>query len=142
MLLMKYKKCNDKVVVRIDKGEEIVKALKQICSSLDIKLGMIIGIGATDKATIGLFDMKTKQYHSTEFVGDHEIAPLYGNISTMDGNVYIHLHVNLCNKKHVSFGGHLNSAIVSATFEGVITIIHGKVERIFDDTTGLNLLSF
>ena len=139
---MEYKKFYDKVVVRIDRREEIVETLKKICKTLDIKLGIITGIGATDRASIGLFDIKTKKYYSTEFIGDHEIAPLYGNITKKDGDIYLHLHVNICNKKHVSFGGHLNSALVSATFEGVITVIDGDVERKFNSDSGLNLISF
>ena len=139
---MNYKKFGDKVFVRIDRGEEIVETLKQVCNKLSIKAGTIIGIGATDKAIIGLFDVKTKQYHSKELVGDHEIVPVCGNISTMNDEIYLHLHVNLCNAEHNSFGGHLNSAVVSATFEGVIDIIDGKIDRIFDENIQLNLLTF
>ena len=137
---MDYKKIGEKVFVRIDSGKEIVETLTQVCKKLDITAGTITGIGATDKAIIGLFDVKTKKYHSKELVGDHEIAPVYGNISTMNNEVYLHLHVNLCNSEHKSFGGHLTSAVVSATFEAVIDIINGKIERAFDATTGLNIL--
>jgi hypothetical protein len=137
---MDYKKIGEKVFVRIDSGKEIVETLTQVCKKLDITAGTITGIGATDKAIIGLFDVKTKKYHSKELVGDHEIAPVYGNISTMNNEVYLHLHVNLCNSEHESFGGHLTSAVVSATFEAVIDIINGKIEREFDATTGLNIL--
>ena len=84
--------------------------------------------------------MSSKKYLSKELVGDHEITPVCGNISTMNGEVYLHLHANLCNAEHKSFGGHLNSAVVSATFEGVIDIIDGKVDRKFDEKIGLNLL--
>ena len=139
---MDYKKIGGKVFVRIDKGEEIVETLTQVCKKLDIAAGTVMGIGATDKAIIGLFDVKTKKYHSTELVGDHEIAPVYGNISMMDNEIYLHLHVNLCNYEHKSLGGHLTSAVVSATFEGVIDIINGKIEREFDSTAGLNLVKF
>ena len=137
---MDYKQFGNRVVVRIDKGKEIIATLKQICTELEIKAGTIIGIGATDKATIGLFDLKTKRYCSKEFTGDHEIAPIYGNISTMNDEVYLHLHANLCNAEHKSFGGHLNSAVVSATFEGIIDIIDGDIKREFDEKTGLNLI--
>ncbi len=137
---MDYKKFDKKVFVRIDTGEEIVETLKQLCKDLDIKAGTITGIGATDKATIGLFDVKTEKYHSKEFVGDHEIAPLYGNISTMNGEVYLHLHITLGNSEHMSFAGHLTSAVVSATFEGVIDIINGEIDREFDENIKLNLL--
>ena len=137
---MKYKQFGKKVIIRIDQGEEIVESLTQICNSLKINFGTITGLGAVNKVTIGLFDTKTKEYHSTELTGDHEIAPLYGNITSMNNKPYLHLHANLCDNKHKSFGGHLNKAIVSATFEGIIDIIDGKVERKFDSNIKLNLL--
>ena len=137
---MNYKQFNNKVVVRIDKGEEIVDCLKKICKEINIKLGSIVGIGSTDKVTIGLLNTKTKKYQSKEFTGDHEIAPLVGNISMMNGEVYLHLHVTICNVEHKALGGHLTSAVVSATFEGIIDIIEGQVTREYNDEVGLNLL--
>jgi hypothetical protein len=138
---MNYKRFENKVVVRIDKGEEIVDQLKTICKKLDIKLGSIVGIGATDKITISLLNTKTKKYQSKEFTGDHEIAPLVGNITVMNGEVYLHLHVTICNVEHKALGGHLTSAVSSATFEGIIDIIEGQVTREYNDDVGLNLLS-
>ena len=138
---MNYKRFDNKVVVRIDKGEEIVDQLKTICKKLDIKFGSIVGIGATDKVTISLLNTKTKKYQSKEFTGDHEIAPLVGNITMMNNEVYLHLHVTICNIEHKALGGHLTQALVSATFEGIIDIIEGQVTREYNDEVGLNLLS-
>jgi predicted DNA-binding protein with PD1-like motif len=137
---MNYKKFNNKVVVRIDKGEEVVNCLKTICKNIDIKLGSIIGIGSTDKVTIGLLNTKTKKYQSKEFTGDHEISSLVGNITMMNGEVYLHLHITICNVGHKAIGGHLTSAIISATFEGIIDIIEGQVTREYNDDVCLNYL--
>ena len=137
---MKYQAFDHKVIVRIDKGEEIVSSLNQLCKKLNITVGFIAGIGATDDVTIGLMNTKTKTYQSTKFTGDHEISSLIGNISTMNNEVYLHLHITVCNAEHKTFGGHLTSAVVSATFEGIIDIIEGKVDRTFDQGIGLNLL--
>jgi predicted DNA-binding protein with PD1-like motif len=128
-------------MVRIDKGEELIDCLKTICKTLDIKLGSIIGIGATDKITVGLMNTKTKKYQSKEFTGDHEITSLVGNITTLNGDVYLHLHVTICNVEHKALGGHLTSAVISATFEGIIDIIDGQINRDYNDEVGLNLLS-
>jgi predicted DNA-binding protein with PD1-like motif len=138
--IMNYKQIHNHVVVRIDKGEELVDCLKTICKKLDIKLGSIIGIGATDKVTVGLMNTKTKKYQSKEFNGDHEITSLVGNITTMNGDVYLHLHVTLGNIEHKLLGGHLTSAVISATFEGFIDIIDGQINREYNDETGLNIL--
>ena len=137
---MLTKKFNNKIIVRIDKGEEIVESLEKVCKDNNITLGSISGIGATDKVKIGLFDVSTKKYHSKELIGNYEIAPLSGNISTINNEIYLHLHINLCDSNHNSFGGHLNSCIVSATFECIIDIIDGKIDRKFDEAIGLNLI--
>jgi uncharacterized protein len=138
---MNYKQIHNKVIVRIDKGEELIESLKTLCKKLDIKLGSIIGIGATDKVTVGLMNTKTKKYQSKEFTGDHEITSLIGNITTMNGDVSLHLHITLCNVEHKALGGHLTNAVISATFEGIIEIIDGVITRERDEETGLNLLS-
>lgn len=139
---MNYVQFHNKVLVRIDKGEELVDSLKTICKKLNIRLGSITGIGATDKITVGLMNTKTKKYQSKEFNGDHEITALIGNITTMNGEVYLHLHVTIANVEHKALGGHLTSAVISATFEGVIEIIDGQINREYNEEVGLNLFKF
>lgn len=139
---MEYKRFGSKFVVRLDKGEEIVASLKALCQENNIKLGMIYGIGATDKAVVGLFDTSVKEYFSRELTGDMEITCLLGNVSEHDGEVYLHLHITLADENQGAYGGHLNSAVISATGEIVIDVLDGEVGRLFDDQIGINLLEF
>ncbi len=129
-------------VIRIDKGEEVVSTLERFCREKDIRLGMVYGIGAVGEATIGLFKTRTKEYVRKELVGDHEITGLFGNISRMKGEVYIHLHANLADEHYRVVGGHLNSAVVSATCEIVVRELDGEVDRAFSEEIGLNLYKF
>jgi len=138
---MEYKTFDNRVIFRLDPGEELVETIKDLCELLDIRLGIVTGLGATNEVTIGLYEVKTKTYHQKILKGDHEIAPLYGNITTMNGEVYLHLHINICDSAHQSFCGHLNKAVISVTFEGVIEVIEGVVERVKEEKTGLNILS-
>lgn len=137
---MKYQKTTNKIIIRIDKGEEIVQSLSLLCKNLSIKAATIQGIGATNNAKIGSYNTKTKQYHSTEFVGEYEITSLTGNITTMNNEPYLHLHITIGDENHHVFGGHLNSAVISATFEAVIDLISEPIQREFDSTIGLNVL--
>jgi len=137
---MKFKKIGSKWIVRIDKGEEIVETLKQFCKENKIKLGTISGIGATNRVTIGLFETKSKQYHSQELIGDYEITNLSGNISTMNDEIYLHLHISLADSKYNAYGGHLNSAVISGTGEIIIEEIEDIIVRKFNEEVGLNLL--
>lgn len=134
---MEYKKFGDKYVVRLDKGEEIIETLKKFCKEKDITLGWINGLGAVKQATIGLFETAEKEYHSIELTGDHEITSLIGNISVMDGEVYLHIHANLADASYNTKGGHLNSAVISATGEFIIGVINGVIGRKFSEEIGL-----
>jgi len=139
---MEYKKSGNYYILRIDKGEEIIESITKICKDEEIALGSIQAIGAVDYAKFGLFESKKKQYHSVEVVGDHEILSLNGNISRMNGEVYLHIHICLGDKNFEAKGGHLNKAIVSATCEVIINKIDDCVEREFFDEIGLNLFKF
>jgi len=139
---MEYRQFKDKYIVRLQRREEIIESLTKLCKENDIKLGRVTAIGATNKVKIGLFNVETKEYHSTELEGDMEITNLSGNISRKDGEVYLHLHITLCDKNNRAFGGHLNMAVISATCEMIIDVIDGYVDREFDDEVGLNLFKF
>ena len=126
---MKFKKCGNRVIVRIDRDEEIVETLKRVCRENEITLGSISGIGSTNRTTIGLFETVNKKYLSKKLAGEYEISHLSGNISTMKGEVYLHLHITLSDARCSAFGGHLNTAIVSGTCEVVIDIIDHTLLR-------------
>jgi hypothetical protein len=136
------KKINDKIIVRIDKGEEIVETLKKVCEEHRVKLGTINGLGATDKVVIGLFNTTEKKFESKEYTGDHEITSITGNITTMNGEIYLHIHVNIADKNNDVYGGHLSSAVISGTCELFINTVDSEIDRVFDNETGLNLLKF
>ena len=92
---MNFKKFNNKYIIRIDKGEEIVEFLKKFCKDNDIKAGAINGIGTASKANIGFFDLKTKQYINKEYEGAFEITSLIGNISLLNDDLIFGVGDNL-----------------------------------------------
>ncbi|MDC7218272.1 MAG: DNA-binding protein [Spirochaetales bacterium] len=139
---MEYKRYGSKLLIRLDPGEEIIETLAGICRTEDIALGCVSGIGAVNKAKVGLFNPVTKEYHATVLERDFEITALIGNISQMNAEVYLHLHATLADRDHAAFGGHLNAAWVSATAEIWIDVVEGSAERAFSNTVGLNLLTF
>lgn len=139
---MEYRKFNNTIVARIDKGEEILDKIKEIANKENIKLANINALGATNDFTVGVFKTAEKKYYSNNFTGDFEIVSLTGTINTMNGEFYSHIHMSAGNDKGEVFGGHLNRAIVSATCEMVINIIDGTVDRVFNDEIELNLFKF
>ena len=139
---MEYKRFNNVIFARIDRGEEILEKIKEIALKENIKLANVNALGATNEFTVGVYKIDEKKYYANEFSGNFEIVSLTGTINTMNGEFYTHIHMSAGNDKGEVFGGHLNKAIVSATCEMIINIIDGKVDRYHDDEIGLNLFKF
>lgn len=139
---MEYRRFDNTIIARIDKGEEILEQVKAIALQENIKLASVQALGAVNHFIAGVFKTDEKKYYSNAFDGSFEIVSLTGTINTMNDEFYCHLHMSAGDDKGHVFGGHLNAATVSATCEMVIQIIDGKVDRYFDEEIGLNLFRF
>lgn len=139
---MDYRRFENKAVIRIDKGEEIIQKMLEVCNQENITLANVNALGAVGEFEVGLFKTEEKKYYSTIYRGDFEIVSLTGSITTKDGKLYHHIHMSAADGENKVYGGHLNYAKVSATCEMFITIISGKVEREFNEEIGLNLFKF
>ena len=139
---MDYRRFGSHIIARFDRGEEILACLKEVALKENIKLASVSALGAVDDFTVGVYKVDEKKYYSNHFAGAFEIVSLTGTISTMKGEYYAHLHMSAGNDKGEVFGGHLNTARISATCEMVIDVIDGVVERRADPEVGLNLFEF
>ncbi len=139
---MEYRRFNNTIIARIDRGEEILSKIKEIALKESIKLANINALGATNDFSVGVYNLTEKKYYANEFKGDFEIVSLTGTINTVKDEFYTHIHMSAGNDKGEVFGGHLTRAIVSATCEMIINIIDGKVDRVKDEETGINLFKF
>ena len=142
MKILEYRRFDKTIIVRLDKGEEILEQVKELALKERIKLASVQALGAVDRFTVGVFKTDDKKYLANDFSGSFEIVSLTGTINTMDGTFYCHLHMSAGNDKGEVFGGHLNRAVVSATCEMVVNILEGTVDRYYDEQIGLNLLRF
>ena len=139
---MEYKRFGSKILVRIDKDEEILEKVKELALKEKIRLAAVQALGATNSFTVGVYNVAEKKYYANTFSGSFEIVSLTGTINTMNGEFYTHLHMSAGNDKGEVFGGHLNRAVVSATCEMVVDVLDGTVDRAYDPVTGLNLFKF
>ena len=136
---MEYRVFQDAVYLRLDRGDEVVSAIGQVCRQENITLGTISGLGAVYHIQVGLYQVEQRLYHANVFDRDMEIVSLTGNITTKDGALYLHIHGSFADITGQVVGGHLNEAVISATGEIVIRVDHGQVERRMDDQVGLNV---
>ena len=139
---MDHRRFGDTVLVRLERGEEILEQLAQVARAESIPLASVQGLGAVDRFTVGVYHVEEQVYLSREYTGSYEIVSLTGTVDTMQGQFYCHLHMSAADGQGTVRGGHLNRATVSATCELVLHCIDGSVDRQRDPVTGLNLWKF
>ena len=139
---MEYRRFEDTLVVRIDRGEEILEQLTAVAEAEQVALAEVSGLGALGEFTTGVFHVTEQRYESTIRQGEFEIVSLTGTITRQEGKPYLHLHLSAGDGEGRVYGGHLNRGVVSATCEVVLRLIPGQVGRRFDPGVGLNLFEF
>ena len=70
---MEYRKFDNIIIARIDKGEEILEQLKAIAITENIKLASINALGAINDFTVGVYKTDEKKYYSNSFKGYYYI---------------------------------------------------------------------
>ena len=139
---MDYRRFGSTIVLRLDKGDEIVESILHLAKMENIRLATVSGLGATADFTVGVFDLNQGVYNRYSYAEPCEITALAGNINTMNGAPYTHLHITCAGENGRVMGGHLNRAVISLTGEIFIQIVDGCVDRRLDSELNLNLLDF
>ncbi len=139
---MDYRRFDSTIVARLDKGDEIVACILDLAERENIRLASVSGIGATDDFDVGVFDLNHGVYNQYSYAEPCEITALAGDINTMNGEPYAHLHITCAADDGRMMGGHLNRAVISLTAEIFIQIVDGSVDRFRDPELNINLLKF
>ncbi len=139
---MQYRVFGDTYVVRLQRGEEVLACLRELCEKESISLGTVSAIGAVNHVVVGVYRVDEQKYVANTFDGVMELTSLMGNITEKDGEPYLHLHATFGDLAGKVIGGHLNEAVVSATCELFVRKVEGHVGRRLDPETGLNIFDF
>ena len=139
---MLYKRFNDTYMLRIDKGEEVIRSLTELCEKENIHLAQVDAIGAAESAVIGVYDLETASYHWEDLPFFMEIASLSGSVTEMNDKPYIHLHTTLADQQNKTHAGHVIELTIGATCEMFVRVLPGEVIRKKDEEVGLNLWEF
>jgi len=124
----------------INYGTDLLEELENICVEKGIQLGHIEALGAVQKACIGYYDQKSREYGYNTLENPHEILTLSGNVSIKDEKPMVHAHIVLADGKGRACGGHLAAGTVVFACEFLIYSFKGKVlKRGFDEKTDLSL---
>ena len=138
---MEYKRIDNKILFRLEMGDKLINSAQKIAVAENVKLASIMGIGACSKIEMGYIDLSIKEYVFKTFDGNMEILHATGNITLKDRHPFPHIHISVADEECKAFGGHLQEATVSATFEGVMQIMDDEIHREFNEDLGLALMN-
>ncbi|MHC1725518.1 MAG: PPC domain-containing DNA-binding protein [Syntrophobacteraceae bacterium] len=129
------------IVGRLQKGDDLLRALEKICSDEGIKLGELSALGAVKNARIGYYDQEKREYFYIGLTEHLEILTLAGNVSLKEGKPFVHAHVTLGNERGEAFGGHLaeGTEVFACEYSIREYLSTTSLERTHDDATGLFL---
>ena len=118
---MKYRKFGNTYYVRMDKDDEMISIILDICKKENIKSATFNGIGGCKTAEIQTFIPQQGAFKTEKLEGMLELVSFMGNIVTDDeGNLHHHTHAlysYVKNEKHFVLSGHIKSSTVLYTAE-------------------------
>jgi predicted DNA-binding protein with PD1-like motif len=129
------------IIGRLDKGDDLLNDLTDLCRSKRITAGTFNVIGAVQQASLGYYDQRKNKYRDPlQLKHALEIVSCSGNISLKDKKPFIHAHIVLADDHGRAFGGHLMPGTIVFAAEFVIRELKGiSLNRIPDRSTGLFL---
>lgn len=128
-------------VFRVGPGQELISAIASYCKQRNILSGLVLGIvGSLERARLNFLVKLPGQYVSVDYAGPLEIVCAQGSVALKEGELLIHVHIQLSDQR-VCRGGHLAEARVFSTAEVAIGELDYQLQRAFDEYTGLNELA-
>ncbi|RSX55987.1 hypothetical protein D2E26_0550 [Bifidobacterium dolichotidis] len=137
---MEYQQYGDTFYVRMDKGDEIITNLLNLCQEQHIASCTYSGIGGCSSAEIQTFIPQTGTFETRLIEGMLELASFTGNIITdQSGELRNHSHGVFAYKvgeRHEVAAGHLNAVVVLYTAEITLKpVVGGTIYQQYDEET-------
>ena len=90
---MEYRKIGDNYYIRMDRGDEIISTLLEICKKESIPSAVFSGIGGCQSAELQVFIPETGSFETEQLEGMLELVSLNGNVvRDDDGKLFHHTH--------------------------------------------------
>ena len=144
---MEYRKIGETYYIRMDRDDEVIEKILDVCRKESIPSAVFSGIGGCKNAELQVFIPETGSFETEQLKGMLELVSLNGNVVTGDdGQLFHHTHALFTFKKdgqHGMAGGHLKSTTVLYTAEIELRpTVGGSIGRKFDPETGTGFWNF
>ena len=127
-------------VFRVRPKQELASEIVCYCQQNGVSSGVVIGIiGSAESARLNFLRELPGKYETKEYGGPLEIVGAQGSVALKDGELIVHVHIQLSGPDGCQ-GGHLVEAVAFSTAEVTIGELDYQLYRYADDYTGLNEL--
>ncbi len=127
------------LIVRLEHDTDLVQSITELARSNGVEAGSFTAIGALKRARLGYYDQENHGYREMKIDTPHEMASCIGNISLKDGEPFVHVHLVLADEKGNTKAGHLFEGTVFAAEVHLHELEGPRLERKYDEETGLSL---
>ena len=144
---MEYRKFGTAIYIRMDRDDEIIGCILDICKKERILSATFSGIGGCGEAQIQTYLPESNSFELRTIRGMLELVSLTGNVITdKQGELYHHTHAVVSFKdgeQHRVAAGHIKSITVSYTAEIELRpVVGGTIKRKYDPETGTGFWDF
>lgn len=144
---MEYRKFGDAYYIKMERDDEIVSKIIELCKNEGIKSATYSGIGGCRDAEIQTFIPEEGRFETRRIEGMLELVSFTGNVMCDDGGkLFHHTHATFAyreNGEHKLAGGHLKSTTVLYIAELELRpVIGGVIRKADDPETGTGFWSF
>ena len=134
---MQYRRSRDYIVLRLDEGDEVISGITGVCAKENFQAGVILSfVGALKECELVFREGCRRSFE------EHFEVNGNGNITTMNNEVKVHLHIVAGNDMNVR-SGHLVTGIVTIFCEVVIKKLEGlEMVRTLDKSLDPQMVLF
>ena len=127
-------------LVRLNRGELLVKSLSEFVAKEEIKTAWVSGLGGALWAELAFYHLDRKAYEYDRIDELLEVASLTGNVSLLNGKPFLHLHAVVADLNYHAYAGHVKELAAGATLELRVEVLKMPVERVHNEECGLKVL--
>ncbi len=144
---MEHRYFGSTIYIRLDRGDEIIACILEVCRSEGVSSAVFSGIGGCSEAQIQTFLPESGSFELRTLRGMLELVSLNGNIISDEQNgLCHHTHAVFAYKdgdRHCMAGGHIKAVTVLYTAEIELRpVLGGAIGRKHDPETGTGFWSF
>lgn len=142
-----YRKYGQTYYIRLDRGDEVLSSILEICKKEKIESAIYSGIGGCSEAEVQTFIPEKGAFETETIKGTLELVTLNGNVIKDENDQYYqHSHALFSFKEgdeHRIVAGHMKSITILYTAEIELRpVIGGEIKREYSPETGTGFWKF